>query len=462
MYGKKTVIKTFLQSQLVYSFSVLPSPTQTFFKKVEKLIFKYLWDNKPDRIKRDVLYSDRQNGGLSIPNVEYQDCSIKISWVKRLLTKSENEDNWYKLVKSQLPPGCLTVFEGNMNESDLKGCGVLSQSKFWQSVLVSWFKMSYNRPENREEILNQSLWYNSFIKCKSKVLFYQGWQNAGVNYIKDIVDENGKFLPYQIFEQKYGTVTNYVEYYGVTSAIEQEWKSKIRSRQRIAQVGEYCDLNRSRVEWVRNSNHITQDVYNKLRKTFAHFPSHLVDKWRAELNNGEIDNDFISNSLGKLYAASISTKIRQFQYRLINRIIVTNVHLYKWRKKENSLCELCQEEEESYKHLFADCKHVRPYWEKVCNWIAQKTGLYLQLNRTEILLGTPDYIHPLIDLLYTIGKMHIYNNRFKNVVPDIKGYTRTVYDIENMEKYIAKKIMTHRKKWLFAQERSANALLGNV
>ena len=43
LYGKATIVKTFIQSQLVYQLSVLPSPSKTFFKKVETIIFKYLY-----------------------------------------------------------------------------------------------------------------------------------------------------------------------------------------------------------------------------------------------------------------------------------------------------------------------------------------------------------------------------------------------------------------------------------
>ncbi len=43
IYGKTSVIKAHLQSQLVYQMSVLPSPPKVFFDKDEKLLFRYLW-----------------------------------------------------------------------------------------------------------------------------------------------------------------------------------------------------------------------------------------------------------------------------------------------------------------------------------------------------------------------------------------------------------------------------------
>ena len=46
-------------------FSILPNPSQDLMKKVEKALFKFIWNNKPDQIKREVLYSTRENGGLN-------------------------------------------------------------------------------------------------------------------------------------------------------------------------------------------------------------------------------------------------------------------------------------------------------------------------------------------------------------------------------------------------------------
>ena len=52
LYGKVTVLNTFVISQLVYLLSVLPSPTKAMFVQIQKLIFGFLWCKKPDKIKR--------------------------------------------------------------------------------------------------------------------------------------------------------------------------------------------------------------------------------------------------------------------------------------------------------------------------------------------------------------------------------------------------------------------------
>ena len=81
--GKIAIVKSLALSQLTYMFSILPNPSQEFMKKVEKALFKFIWNNKPDKVKREVLYSTKENGGLKMTNIAHFSDALKIAWVKR-------------------------------------------------------------------------------------------------------------------------------------------------------------------------------------------------------------------------------------------------------------------------------------------------------------------------------------------------------------------------------------------
>ena len=76
IYRKVCIIKAHLQSQLVYQLSVLPTPPRDFLVKVEKLLFQFLWSNKPDKVKRNVLFGKKEEGGMNMPNIHlyYRTC----------------------------------------------------------------------------------------------------------------------------------------------------------------------------------------------------------------------------------------------------------------------------------------------------------------------------------------------------------------------------------------------------
>ncbi len=52
LYGKAIIVKSFITPQLVYPLSVLPSLPPAPFKDIEKLIFRFVWNNKPDKKKK--------------------------------------------------------------------------------------------------------------------------------------------------------------------------------------------------------------------------------------------------------------------------------------------------------------------------------------------------------------------------------------------------------------------------
>ena len=162
LYGKVSVIKAHLQSQMVYQLSVLPTPNKAFFKKVEKTLFQYLWSNKPDKIKRNLLYNKKDNGGIDMPSIEAQNQSLKISWVHKLIKQPNS--SWAKLAIKQIPPGGTIVFTGNITSNYLTTLTLMVKSRFWNDVLLAWCKLSYEESIKKGSFNQQSIWYSSNVK----------------------------------------------------------------------------------------------------------------------------------------------------------------------------------------------------------------------------------------------------------------------------------------------------------
>ena len=55
LFGKVAIIKSLIVPQLTYLLSVLPTTGQNYLKDIDSLIFNFLWDNKPPKIKREVI-----------------------------------------------------------------------------------------------------------------------------------------------------------------------------------------------------------------------------------------------------------------------------------------------------------------------------------------------------------------------------------------------------------------------
>ena len=88
IFGKVTVIKSLLIPQLLFSAHFLDIPTG-YIKEVNKVFYKFLW-NSHDRIKRNTLIADINEGGIQMMDIESQFEALKASWVVKLINSNES------------------------------------------------------------------------------------------------------------------------------------------------------------------------------------------------------------------------------------------------------------------------------------------------------------------------------------------------------------------------------------
>ena len=60
------------------------------------------------------------------------------------------------------------------------------------------------------------IWYNPFLRIPLK---YQ-WFQKGISIIGDILDEQNEFLSLEVFQDKFGVKTNFLEYGGFILTIK--------------------------------------------------------------------------------------------------------------------------------------------------------------------------------------------------------------------------------------------------
>ena len=76
--GKIALIKTNIISKVIHLLTVLPTPPN-FLKLVNDLLFAFLWDDKPDKIKRIITCKDYFEGGLKMIDIYSFEKSLKIN-----------------------------------------------------------------------------------------------------------------------------------------------------------------------------------------------------------------------------------------------------------------------------------------------------------------------------------------------------------------------------------------------
>ena len=116
--GKIAVIKTFALPKLIYPLTVLENPKSELINKINKHMFDFLWDDKPDKIKRNTIIQDYENSGLKMIDLNIFIKSIKAGWVKRI-TNENNDGDWKHIYINKLEKyGGNLIFESNICEKE--------------------------------------------------------------------------------------------------------------------------------------------------------------------------------------------------------------------------------------------------------------------------------------------------------------------------------------------------------
>ena len=54
------------------------------------VLFSFLWKNKKDKIQRNVVCQPLENGGLNFINFEIRVISLRLAWIARLISNSDD------------------------------------------------------------------------------------------------------------------------------------------------------------------------------------------------------------------------------------------------------------------------------------------------------------------------------------------------------------------------------------
>ena len=225
--GKVTVIKSLAFPIIIQVLTVLPSPSIQILKKIQNTFFNFLWNSKVDKIKRDIMICDLDEGGLRVPDIFTYCKSLKLTWIKRAMDPA-NQSDWKKLLLDNIE------FVGGDKFWHLTKTGLnqitkrTNFGKFWEEVVEIWRKLQEPFTTAPESILSQPLWFNSSIKIDGNPIFYQNWCNRDIFFINDLIDETGIFMNYHVFTRKYDLNISYISYAGILSSIPRDWKRIIK------------------------------------------------------------------------------------------------------------------------------------------------------------------------------------------------------------------------------------------
>ena len=90
------------------------------------------------------------------------------------------------------------------------------------------------------------------------------------------------------------------------------------------------------------------------------------------------------------FCTILETKLREFQFKILNRDVFTNEKLFRFGMAESDRCVFCQTEVESIEHLLFSCKISSVFWKHVLFWLRDINIIVENLKEGDIIFGKFD------------------------------------------------------------------------
>ena len=141
------------------------------------VLFSFLWKNKKDNIQRNVVCQPLENGGLNFINFEIVVKSLRLAWIARLISNSD--DNWKAIPNFYFDKygGLPFLLKCNYNTATLDN----NLPLFYRELLDYFQELTkFSEYDKNNDLI---LWNNRRITIERNSVFWKQWFDQGVTLI---------------------------------------------------------------------------------------------------------------------------------------------------------------------------------------------------------------------------------------------------------------------------------------
>ena len=240
--------------------------------------------------------------------------------------------------------------------------------------------------EDMNETLQIIIWNNKLIRIDGKPVFYKTLAEKGIFRIGDLISENNDLITKCNLRELNLTPLDQFRLISVLNALPSQWRDSLNRS--LYSVKKAFNLQEKIVLRLNGQNTsinkaVSKTIYKELRNRVITIPS-------AQEKYG---SSFVSDTLDwpEIYSlphrVTSDTKLRQFQFKLLNKYLATNAFLYKIGVASSPLRSFCEKENESLEHIFIYCNYAEEFWAEVIKWLRSLNVNISNLNDKEIMLA---------------------------------------------------------------------------
>jgi hypothetical protein len=182
-------------------------PPDNVLKDIQKSFYKFLWNGKRDKVKREILTNSCEDGGLKMIDIKLFCQALKMTWIKKYIDPL-NFSPWKILSIDSLEKwgGDKILLLGKEGLNTVAS----TLNLFWKDILDNFSNLQNEKVTDGNDVLSQSIWLNSHIKANNTSPCLRNWIKNDIYIINDLLDQNKQIMSYEIFQDTYHVDTTFV------------------------------------------------------------------------------------------------------------------------------------------------------------------------------------------------------------------------------------------------------------
>ena len=407
--------------------------SEEFIREVNTSIYDFLWKGR-DKIKRNVMIADYNNGGLKMIDIASVIKAQKIIWIKRYCTKYDHPwKDYLSYHINKLGGECIFFGGVEIRNTD-------TPNFYLECINEINRYIDNNLDDFPHTRFHQSIWHNKTVQVQKKCIFFKELCKFGIKQIKDVFNPRGEFKAWNEIHGASGAL--FLQWYGCVNAL------------RKANINKGPDM----IDLCNSSRIIDKISTLKHKFIYQYFINDIASE--RPTNEFKLVDMYNFENIEYVYTlpfnVCMNSRQREFQFRCIKDIVYLNERLFKMNLVTDDLCSLCMLAKETAIHFFVECNISHDLWKMILDHFNVFSLFNIEhLTVKDIMYGVliDDVCNPKVKLMNHIiilCKKYLYNCRMLNSKPHFNEFISHVLHTRNIEHHIAKannKLNTHFAKW---------------
>ena len=399
------------------------------------MLYSFLWDGKPDKMRRSLAKQSVVDGGIGMIDLDLFDKALKLTWIRRLLREDKR---WKDIVLEKYPQiPDIKKFGNHFTHKLITNI----ENPFWNNVMTYFYTFDKCfKITSTQEIEASSFLFNENIKIGGFVVDDKDFINSNILYIKQLMNGD-TFLNYNEVIHKYNVKTNFLTYNSIISAIKQYIRRHVSLNMHGKSITHQPPLH-----IIMNSKNGASNIYHAMLE--ADDKKKGFEKWN---NCTQITLKQWKHCFKRLQLTTIDTKLRWLQFRILHQILTTNRSVSKFNKEQSHLCEFCQCHSETIHHLIWKCHKVKIFWDELKLIINKRCNHAHSFNIDEnlVIFGHSERIQTdtASGVIILLAKFYIYRSKVQGTILNIRIFINELYNRYCIEKEIQKNSISFMNAW---------------